>query len=132
MRFEIVPGGHLGMLTGRRARTRTWPLLDAWIDGWTESEEPAPRPRRTAPPAGKAPAKKAAAKKTGARKAPTKKTPSKKAAPKKTAAKRTVKKTAARTPTDAAPGVETVADPAAIGVNPQRRYGSADSRALRR
>jgi polyhydroxyalkanoate synthase len=24
VRFEIVPGGHLGMLTGRRARTTTW------------------------------------------------------------------------------------------------------------
>jgi len=29
--FEIVPGGHLGMLTGRAARTTTWPLLDAWF-----------------------------------------------------------------------------------------------------
>ena len=34
-RFEIVPGGHLGMLTGREARTGTWPLIDAWIDEWT-------------------------------------------------------------------------------------------------
>jgi polyhydroxyalkanoate synthase len=38
-RFEIVPGGHLGMLTGRRARTGTWPLIDAWLDEWSESDE---------------------------------------------------------------------------------------------
>jgi polyhydroxyalkanoate synthase len=33
VRAEVVPGGHLGMLTGRAARTRTWPLLDAWFAG---------------------------------------------------------------------------------------------------
>ena len=38
-RFEIVPGGHLGMLTGRGARTSTWPVIDAWIDEWTRSPE---------------------------------------------------------------------------------------------
>lgn len=31
VRFEIVPGGHLGMLTGRRARSTTWVVLDEWI-----------------------------------------------------------------------------------------------------
>jgi polyhydroxyalkanoate synthase len=31
VRFEVVPGGHLGMLTGRAARRTTWPLLDAWF-----------------------------------------------------------------------------------------------------
>jgi len=30
-RFETVPGGHLGLLTGRAARTATWPVLDAWF-----------------------------------------------------------------------------------------------------
>jgi polyhydroxyalkanoate synthase subunit PhaC len=39
VRFEIVPGGHLGMLTGRRARATTWPVLESWIDQWTESPE---------------------------------------------------------------------------------------------
>jgi len=34
-RFEIVPGGHLGMLTGRGARASTWPVVEAWIDEWT-------------------------------------------------------------------------------------------------
>ncbi|MEP9382592.1 alpha/beta fold hydrolase [Nocardioides cheoyonin] len=30
-RFDIVPGGHLGLLTGRAARATTWPLLDRWF-----------------------------------------------------------------------------------------------------
>ena len=51
VRFEVVPGGHLGMLTGRAARTGTWPLMDEWIDQWSTevAAEPAPpadpRPR---------------------------------------------------------------------------------------
>src|SRR4051812_6950010 len=110
VRFEIVPGGHLGMLTGRRARTSTWPLLDAWIEEWSQepAEPAAATPRRTpAPrkPTAKKPAKKAAQQ--------TAKKPAKKAA----------KKAPARTSADPAPE---------IGVNPERRYGSADSRALRR
>jgi polyhydroxyalkanoate synthase len=34
VRFEQVPGGHLGMLTGRRARGTTWRILDEWMDRW--------------------------------------------------------------------------------------------------
>jgi polyhydroxyalkanoate synthase len=71
-RFEIVPGGHLGMLTGREARTGTWPVLDAWFDEWTEhAAEPAPAatPRRTS--------RKAAAKKTPTKKSATRKTATK-------------------------------------------------------
>lgn len=61
-RFEIVPGGHLGMLTGRAARTSTWAVLDDWIDEWSGGV-PAPpakpaRKRKTATKA--APRKKAA------------------------------------------------------------------------
>ena len=41
VRFEIVPGGHLGMLTGRKARSSTWLVLDEWIDQWSEPEQPA-------------------------------------------------------------------------------------------
>ncbi len=37
-RFEIVPGGHLGMLTGRAARTTTWEVLDEWIERWSTKE----------------------------------------------------------------------------------------------
>jgi len=31
VRFETAPGGHLGVLTGRRARTTTWTHLDAFL-----------------------------------------------------------------------------------------------------
>lgn len=31
VRFESAPGGHLGVLTGRQARTTTWPMLDAYL-----------------------------------------------------------------------------------------------------
>jgi polyhydroxyalkanoate synthase subunit PhaC len=47
VRFEIVPGGHLGMLTGRAARGTTWRVMDEWISRWStavddESTEPSP------------------------------------------------------------------------------------------
>ena len=32
LRFEIVPGGHLGMLTGRAARRTTWRIIDEFLD----------------------------------------------------------------------------------------------------
>ena len=35
VRFEIVPGGHLGMLTGRGARGTTWRVMDEWIEQWS-------------------------------------------------------------------------------------------------
>ena len=45
VRFEIVPGGHLGMLTGRGARTTTWRVMDEWISQWsTEEPEAAEEP----------------------------------------------------------------------------------------
>ena len=46
VRFEVVPGGHLGMLAGRAARTNTWRLLDEWFDAHAAqgavSEPPGP------------------------------------------------------------------------------------------
>jgi polyhydroxyalkanoate synthase len=39
VRFEVVPGGHLGMLTGRAARTTTWVAMDEWVAEWSTSEE---------------------------------------------------------------------------------------------
>jgi polyhydroxyalkanoate synthase len=39
VRFEIVPGGHLGMLTGRAARGSTWVVMDEWITQWSTDEE---------------------------------------------------------------------------------------------
>lgn len=110
VRFEIVPGGHLGMLTGRAARGTTWRVMDEWISQWSSAQAPAVRQAAK-------PRKKASAKKTTSGKAPAKKTPAKKAPVRKTAAKKTVAKKAA--------------DPA-IGVNPTRRYGSAGSRSLAR
>lgn len=47
VRFEIAPGGHLGMLTGRAARATTWRAMDEWISRWsteTDAEEPEPSP----------------------------------------------------------------------------------------
>jgi polyhydroxyalkanoate synthase len=42
-RFEIVPGGHLGMLTGRAARDTTRRVLDEWVDQWsTTADVPTP------------------------------------------------------------------------------------------
>jgi poly[(R)-3-hydroxyalkanoate] polymerase subunit PhaC len=32
VRFESAPGGHLGVLTGRRARTTTWRYIDDFLD----------------------------------------------------------------------------------------------------
>ncbi len=46
--FQVVPGGHLGMLTGRAARTTMWTTLDAWLDRWS-SDAAADGPH-TAPP----------------------------------------------------------------------------------
>jgi polyhydroxyalkanoate synthase len=107
VRFEIVPGGHLGMLTGRKARTSTWLVLDEWVDQWSGPAAPAaPRARRTS-------TKKAATKKAPTKRATPKKAPTKRATPKKTPVKKA-----------------TPADAAEIGTNPTRRYGSAGSRAL--
>jgi polyhydroxyalkanoate synthase subunit PhaC len=135
VRFEIVPGGHLGMLTGRGARGSTWQVLDEWIEQWSRADDradetaPAAAPRRTAKKAAatKAPAKNATAKNVTAKKAPVKKTPAKKAPVKKaTARKAPVKKAATRKPP-----VKKAAT-TEIGTNPTRRYGSAGSRALGR
>jgi polyhydroxyalkanoate synthase len=49
VRFEVVPGGHLGMLTGRAARSTTWQVLDEWVTQWSGAEAPPPigsNPRR--------------------------------------------------------------------------------------
>ncbi|NMH96418.1 alpha/beta hydrolase [Pseudonocardia acidicola] len=34
VRFETAPGGHLGVLTGRNARTTTWAHLDTFLDDY--------------------------------------------------------------------------------------------------
>jgi polyhydroxyalkanoate synthase subunit PhaC len=77
-RFELVPGGHLGMLTGREARSSTWRVLDEWLDQWSgdgEAAAPAASARRTAKKAArKRPAKNGTAKKGTAKMAPPHKT----------------------------------------------------------
>jgi polyhydroxyalkanoate synthase len=111
VRFEIVPGGHLGMLTGRAARRTTWQVLDEWISQWsTDAAASAPVAKSARKPARKTTAKKAAAKRAGA---------AKKAATKKTTA----------TKKAAAPKPSAVQE---IGTNPERRYGSGGSRSLSR
>ena len=111
LRFEIVPGGHLGMLTGRAARTTTWRILDEWISE-NSSEEGSAGTAGTGARAARTPAaKKAARKKPATRKPAAKKAPSQK-----TAAKKATKKAAPRKD--------------AIGANPDRRYGSGSSRNL--
>ncbi|HWI44505.1 MAG TPA: alpha/beta fold hydrolase [Nocardioides sp.] len=42
VRFEIVPGGHLGMLTGRAARRTTWLVMDEWIAQWSGGAKETP------------------------------------------------------------------------------------------
>jgi polyhydroxyalkanoate synthase len=32
VRFELCPGGHLGVLTGRAARDTTWRHIDKFLD----------------------------------------------------------------------------------------------------
>ena len=101
VRFEVVPGGHLGMLTGRAARRTTWPVMDEWIARWSTdvaTQRPATGKSATR--------KKSPAKKGTAKKAPAKKAPAKKSSAKKSASRD------------------------GIGSNPSRRYGSGGSRAL--
>lgn len=68
VRFEIVPGGHLGMLTGRAARGTTWTVIDEWVARWStpaeEATTAAPARRRTTKRS--APKKPAATRKTTA------------------------------------------------------------------
>jgi polyhydroxyalkanoate synthase len=119
-RFEIVPGGHLGMLTGRAARDTTWRVLDEWVDEWsTAAAAPARKPAARKPAARKPAARKAPVKKAAAKRAPvTTKAPAKRATA-------TTKATAARKP-----ATKKRATKATIGTNPTRRYGSSGSRAL--
>lgn len=102
VRFEIVPGGHLGMLTGRAARGTTWVTMDEWIEQYSTPDDRSTR---------KGAKKKPAAKKRVAPRPPAKKKP------------------APRTPT---PADDVAPDRSAIGSNPERRFASASSRNLAR
>jgi polyhydroxyalkanoate synthase len=105
VRFEIVPGGHLGMLTGRAARATTWVTMDEWIEQYSTPDDRSSTAR----------SRKAAAKAPGTR------------TRKKTTAGSARKKPAPRTPK---PASDVAPDRAAIGSNPDRRFVSASSRNL--
>jgi polyhydroxyalkanoate synthase len=129
VRFEIVPGGHLGMLTGRAARRSTWVVMDEWIAQYSTPDKDDTTPRRRAP-------RSAATKKTAPRKT-TKTTKTTKTA--KTTRTRASKTTARTTKKAAAPSEipsssslsATVApDRGSIGSNPERRFSSRASRGL--
>ena len=72
VRFEVVPGGHLGMLTGRAARGTTWTVIDEWVAQWSGGVVPGAKKTARKTPARKTPAKKTAARKTPAKKSTTK------------------------------------------------------------
>jgi len=115
VRFEVVPGGHLGMLTGRSARTSTWRVMDDWISEWSSDSEGVPTPEAK---------KKAASKKRASAEA---------ASAKKAAAGEPAAKPAATDAPAARPAPDSPSSgPEAIGSNPSRRYGSGGSRALSR
>lgn len=61
VRFEIVPGGHLGMLTGRAARGTTWQIMDEWIDQHSTRTAPVKKSSTRKPTAKKAPTPKKSA-----------------------------------------------------------------------
>jgi polyhydroxyalkanoate synthase len=109
VRFEVVPGGHLGMLTGRASRRTTWRIIDEFLD-----EHASGGPEKKS--ARKSPAKKSATKKAAAKKSAPKKTAAKGQAAEKATAKKAARKSAPRSD--------------AIGSNPARRYGSESSRSL--
>jgi polyhydroxyalkanoate synthase len=46
VRWEVVPGGHLGMLTGRQSRTTTWVILDEWMAAHPSGAKPRKRARK--------------------------------------------------------------------------------------
>ena len=102
VRFEIVPGGHLGMLTGRAARGTTWRVMDEWIAQWSSTAKPPTKPRKT----GEEGRRQEGGGQEDRRQED-----------------RRPRRHRARRPR---------ADPDAIGVNPTRRYGSAGSRSLAR
>jgi len=119
VRFEIVPGGHLGMLTGRAARTTTWVVMDEWIQQYSTPDEPEQTVTSTT-----------TRKKAATRKPPAKKTVAKKTVAKKTAAKKAAVKKAPAGKTPKSSVAEVAPDRSAIGSNRERRFSSQSSRSL--
>ena len=151
VRFEVVPGGHLGMLTGRAARQTTWRIIDEFLD--THATAPAApaakkadgRSARTGKAwktaTGTKSAKSARSAKAASAARTAQKTSVKKAPAKKTVAQQHPTRSAAATPAGRAAAARktpvrrsgkqaTLPNASAIGSNPTRRYGSASSRSL--
>jgi polyhydroxyalkanoate synthase len=105
VRFEVVPGGHLGMLTGRAARATTWVTMDEWIEQYSTPDARASSPRTRMKPGQKGP----------------------KATKRKPSVTTARKKPAHRVPK---PAADVAPDRSAIGSNPDRRFASASSRNL--
>jgi polyhydroxyalkanoate synthase len=101
VRFEVVPGGHLGMLTGRRARGTTWRLLDEFIDAHAGVDAGRPAGKSAGKSAGKATRK---------------------------ATGKANRKASGKGPRPS--GGPKPSEPPAIGANPDRRFSSAGSRSL--
>ena len=123
VRFEIVPGGHLGMLTGRAARATTWVTMDEWIEQYsTPDDRPAKRrtqarrPRQGDPEDGTE-----GAGEEGREDRATTKPAAKSAKPK-----------PAPKPAGSKSSGKVSPDRSAIGSNPERRFDSASSRNLTR
>jgi polyhydroxyalkanoate synthase len=114
VRFEIVPGGHLGMLTGRAARRTTWVVMDERIAQYSTPDD-----RTEAKPS--KPARKRAAKKAVARTKTSKTTG--------TTKKAATRSTPKSPQTPSAPS-DVAADRGAIGSNRERRFTSDASRDL--
>jgi polyhydroxyalkanoate synthase len=70
MRFEVVPGGHLGLLTGRRARTTTWRIMDEFIEKHSSDAARPKAPKRPSKKPSKKAAKPSSGPKTAAAPAP--------------------------------------------------------------
>ena len=133
VRFEIVPGGHLGMLTGRAARATTWVTMDEWIEQYSTPDErpddrPGARRRKAGKKAAVRPARKRAATKPAA--ATATKAASKTAKTGSRTGSKTTRKAPAPRPVK--PVSEIAPDRSAIGSNPERRFASASSRNLNR
>lgn len=116
LRFEVVPGGHLGMLTGRSSRRTTWRILDEFLNKVDVESG-------VAKPMGRIPAAKRVVRRAG-KAGP--KTPAK--PPAKRSAKPSRPKVAKVAAIKAAAPVDV---PTALpGTNRERRYSSAASRNL--
>jgi len=146
VRFEIVPGGHLGMLTGRAARRTTWVVMDEWIAQYStpddRNELPATPKARAASKTARKPAARKTVRKTvqktvqktaqkAAQKSARKTTPKTAQKPAGTTKKAGSTSTAKSSPNATTPTEVGVApDRGAIGSNRERRFTSGASRGL--